>query len=280
MILVTGATGHVGKELVQQLFQTGKPVRVLTRDERKVAHLDQTIERAVGDFDHAETLDRAMQGVERLFLVTDETRHDQNAIEAAKRSGVQHVVKLSTKEVLWPDLLPIGKWNLEREQLIQDSGLHWTFLRPGQFSTNALVWANSVKKANTVFFPGGKGRSAPIDPYDIAAVAAHALTEPGHEGQSYLLAGPELLTTAQQVDILGKVLGKPLRYVNVPLFIARVFMLRAGMKPELADGLVKLARVVRTGKMEQLTSTVQDVTGQAPRSFETWCRNQIAVFTN
>lgn len=100
MILVTGATGHIGRELVQQLIEAGQPTRVFVRDERKVAHLAAQVERAVGDLSKPETLTAAMQGVDRIFLVTFETQQDINTLEAAKRAGVAHVVKLSTLEAL------------------------------------------------------------------------------------------------------------------------------------------------------------------------------------
>jgi uncharacterized protein YbjT (DUF2867 family) len=132
MILVTGATGHVGQQLVPRLLDAGQQVRVFTRDARKVAHLGNRVECFVGDFDKPETLDNALRDVEHMFLVTFETQQDINALEAAKRAGVQHVVKLSTLEAS-DAVLQIGKWHREREQLIEASGLAWTFLRPGMF---------------------------------------------------------------------------------------------------------------------------------------------------
>src|SRR5262245_50873650 len=130
MILVSGATGNVGRELVRQLVEVGQAIRVLTRDERKVMHLDRQIERALGDFEKPETLDKAMQGMERVFLVTLGTsQQDINAIAAAKRAGVRHVVKLSTLEAT-KAAIQVGKWHREREQIIEASGIAWTFLRP------------------------------------------------------------------------------------------------------------------------------------------------------
>ena len=130
MILVMGATGHVGKELVPQLLEMGQPVRVFTRDVRKVAHLGNRVECVEGDFAKPETLAVAMQHVDRMLLITFETRQDVHALEAAQRSGVQHVVKLSTLEAS-DAVLQVGKWHRERERLIEASGLEWTFLRPG-----------------------------------------------------------------------------------------------------------------------------------------------------
>src|SRR5215208_1016561 len=164
MILVTGATGHIGRELIPQLQATGQSLRVLVRDERRVSQLDPSIERAIGDLNDPESLCCAMRGVERIFLVTFETQHDLNVIDAAKRAGVQQIVKLSTLEAT-EHKIQVGKWHYEREEVIRASGLDWTFLRPGMFMSNTIDWwAESIKGQNSVFFPGGKkGKVAPVD---------------------------------------------------------------------------------------------------------------------
>jgi len=180
MILLTGATGQIGRELIPQLQATGQSLRVLVRDEKRVSHLDSCIERAIGDLNDPESLRSAMRGVERVFLVTFETQQDFNVIESAKRAGVGHVVKLSTLEAT-EHKIKVGKWHYEREELIRASGLDWTFFRPGMFMSNTIDWwAESIKGQDGVFFPGGrKGTVAPIDPRDVALVAALALTKPG-----------------------------------------------------------------------------------------------------
>lgn len=278
MILVTGATGHIGQELVPQLLELGQSVRVFTRDARKIAHFGDRVECAQGDFDQPESLIAAMQNVDRMFLVTFETRQDIHALAAAKQMGVRQVVKLSTLEAEMPGL-PIGVWHLERENLIRASGLDWTFLRPGMFMSNAADWwADSIKKQGAVYFPGGDGQVAPIDPRDIAAVAAVALTQPGHAGQIHELTGPELLTIGEQAQIISRVIGKRVRYTNIPIFVARLFMKRNGMNPVLVDALMKLAKNLRDGKAAQLTQTVPRITGRSACTFEKWCRDHAAVF--
>lgn len=209
MILVTGATGNVGRELIPLLLETKQPVRVLVRDPRKVAHLNASVERIVGDLDQPETLIPAIQGVERIYLMTYETRQDIHLLQAAKRAGVQHIVKLSTLEAT-DHKIQVGKWHYEREELIRASGLDWTFLRPGMFMSNSIEWwAESIKGQGSVFFPGGKkGKIAPVDPRDVAQVAAFALTQPGHAGQAYELTGAELFTIGEMVQVIARVLGK------------------------------------------------------------------------
>lgn len=278
MILVTGATGHVGQELVPQLLDAGQQVRVFTRDARKVAHLGERVECVVGDFDRPETLAAAMQNVDRVFLVTYETRQDSNALEAAKRAGVQHVVKLSTLEAS-DAVLQIGKWHREREQLIEASGLTWTFLRPGMFMTNTLDWfADSIKQQGAVYFPGGKGKVAPIDPADIAAVAVKALTQPGHCGQAYALTGPELLAMSEMVNIIAGVIGKPLKYTSIPAFAAKGWMLKSGMDKVLVNALLEMLASLRKNHGAVLTDGVPQVLGRPARTFEAWCREHRAAF--
>ena len=279
MILVTGATGHIGRELVPFLLESGQPIRVFTRDERKVAHLDACVERAAGDFDKPKTLAAAVKGVERLFLVTYETRQDVNLIEAAKRAGVRHIVKLSTLEAS-EHKIQVGKWHYEREELIRASGLDWTFLRPGMFMSNSIDWwSDSIKGQGSVFFPGGKkGKVAPIDPRDVAKVAALALTQTGHGGQAYELTGSELLTIGEMVQVISHTLEKPIQYMDIPPVAAKLFMLKSGMDKALVKALMEMLASLRRNEGALVTETFQRLTGQPPRTFEAWCREHIQAF--
>lgn len=279
MILITGATGNIGRELIPLLLETGQPIRVFVRDERKVAYVDERVERVVGDLDKAETFVPAVKGVERIFLVTYETQQDINVIEAAKRAGVRHIVKLSTLEAT-DHKIQVGKWHYEREDLIRASGLDWTFLRPGMFMSNSIEWwAESIKGQGSVFFPGGKkGKVAPVDPRDVARVAAAALTEPGHDGQAYELTGSKLFTIGEMVQVISDVLGKPIQYVDIPPIAAKLFMLKTGMDKTLVNALMEMLRSLRKNEGAIITDTVQRVTGLPPRTFEDWCREHIKAF--
>ena len=279
MILITGATGNIGKELIPLLVEKKQPIRILVRDERKVAHLDACVERLVGDLDRPETLLPAVRGVERIFLVTYETRQDINVLEAAKRLGVQHVVKLSTLEATEHNI-QVGKWHYEREELIRASGLDWTFLRPGMFMSNSIEWwAESIKGQGSVFFPGGKkGRIAPVDPRDVATVAAMALAQPGHSGQAYELTGSELLTIGEMVQVISRVLGKPIQYVDIPPIAAKLFMLKTGMDKTLVNALMEMLNSLRKNEGAILTDTVRRVTGQTPSTLAAWCQEHIKAF--
>jgi uncharacterized protein YbjT (DUF2867 family) len=279
MILITGATGNIGRELIPLLLKAGQPLRVFVRDERKVAHLDACVERVVGDLDKPETLIPAVKDVEKIFLVTYETRQDINVLEAAKRAGVRQIVKLSTLEAT-DHKIQVGKWHYEREVLIRASGLDWTFLRPGMFMSNSIEWwTESIKGKGSVFFPGGKkGMVAPVDPRDVARVAAAALTQKGHERQAYELTGSELFTIGEMVQVIAKVVGKPIQYVDIPPLAAKLFMLKTGMDKTLVNALMEMLKSLRKNEGAMITDTVQRITGQPPRTFEDWCRENITGF--
>lgn len=282
MILVTGATGDVGGEVVRQLVAAGEKVRVLARDPAKAAKLGPAVEVAVGDLLRPDTLGPAFAGAAKVFLMAgapDLPAAAEHATAAAKRAGVGHVVLLSSYTTTTEPPTTIGKWHLHAEQQIEATGIAWTMLRPGNFASNALRWAPTIKAQGAVFAPAGQGKSAPIDPYDISSVAVKALTGAGHEGKRYLLTGEELLTTAEQVDVIGAALGRPLRFVDVPEAGARAGMLKSGMSEEIADAILELLRRARAGHDAGQTTTVREVTGAAPRTFATWVRAHLAAFS-
>ena len=279
MILITGATGHIGKELIPLLLETNQSLRVLVRDEKKVTYLDSRIERAIGDLNNPASLLAAMESVKKVFLVTLETQQDINVVEAAKRAEVQQIVKLSTLEAT-EHKINVGRWHREREELIRTSDLDWTFLRPGMFMSNSIEWwADSIKGQGSVFFPGGKkGKVAPVDPRDVAAAAAVALTQPGHSGQAYELTGSELFTIGEMVQVISHVLGKPIQYIDIPPIAAKLFMLKSGMDKVLVNALMEMLASLRKNEGAIVTDTVQRVTGNPPRTFEAWCCEHLQAF--
>jgi len=277
MILVTGATGTIGRELVPRLLEAGEPVRVFVRDKQKVE--EKRVEIAVGDLRQPSALEQALRGVDRVFLVVLDmgSQQDKNVVEAAAHLGVKHVVKLSTLNAGRPRL-QLDRWHYAKEELIRSSHLAWTFLRAGQFMSNALRWAGTVKEQGKVYFPGGSGTVAPIHPGDIAAAAATVLIESGHESQAYELTGPELLTVAEQVEILARVVGRPLEYVDVPEEKVGEGMKRGGIPEPVADALVEVMKDRRSGARGLLTGTVEQVTKRSAKTFEEWCSENVAAF--
>ena len=280
MVLVTGATGTVGREVVAQLVAGKHRTRVLVRDPAK-ARFDSEVEVAVGDFGKPETLARAAEGAERVFALSsgpELAEHQGSLARAAKQAGAKQIVKLSVLGVASGVRNAIVQWHEDAERRIRDSGLAWTFIQPASFMSNSLAWVPMVKSQGKVFAPFGDGKFPPIHPRDIAAVAVKALTTPGHEGKSYPLTGPEALGVADQVRILSEALGKPIQYVPVPDEAARDGMLKTGLPPVLVDALLQMAGMIRAGKLAEVRPTVEQVTGRKALTYREWARENAAAF--
>jgi uncharacterized protein YbjT (DUF2867 family) len=281
MILVTGATGTVGAEVVKQLVGAGVTPRVLVRrPERLPADIVAHVEVRKGDLDDPSSLAAALVGVDRLFLLTSGVEgpaRDRLAIDAAVAAGVRHVVKLSVMGAEY-ESITFARWHRASEKLLEASGLAWTFLRPGSFASNAIWWAETVRSQNAVYLPVGDGKSAVIDPADIGAVAVKALTERGHEGQAYVLSGPEALTVGEQAGILGRHLGRKIEHVDVPPEAARQAMSASGLPEAYVSGLLELHAATRAGQTALVTSTVRDLLGRSPSTFDTFVARNLAAW--
>jgi (4-alkanoyl-5-oxo-2,5-dihydrofuran-3-yl)methyl phosphate reductase len=281
MILVTGTTGNIGKQLVPQLLAKGEAVRVVTRDAAKVAHLGGKVDVVVGDLKDPDTVNRAIAGADRVFLIgliADTTQSaDRALIAESAKAGVKRIVKISAGG---DGTKGIGKVHRDWEESIKQSGVKWTFLRPGMFMSNTLGWAGTVKAQGSVFSPFGDGKMAMIAPRDIAAVATAALTDARHEGQIYDLFGAELLTVAQQVEILARVLGKPIKLVDITPEAAGERLRAMGGSATLVEGLTALWTAVRAGQVAVRNDEVERITGQKAQHFEAFCRDHKAAFAS
>ena len=281
MILVTGATGTVGRALVDQLHAIGAPLRAGTRRPAD-ATFPEGVEVALVDFDKPDTLPAALEGVDRVFLLSggpDGPTHDARVAAAAAEAGVAHIVKLSalsSGDDTATD--PISGWHRAGEKAVRDSGVPWTFLRPTGFMANAAMWADTIRSHDTVYAPFGAGRTAVIDPRDIAAVATVVLTTPGHEGQAYPLTGPSPLSPGEEVEILGSVLGRSLSYVDVPPEVARKAMIDGYMPAEVADAVIALLATGLDASSAAVHPYVEKLTGNAPRTFAQWVEEHRAAF--
>jgi len=226
---------------------------------------------------------RGLRGIDKLFMipVLMDTDHeaDRLLINEAKQAGVAQIVMISSGAVHSGAKNPIGALHREKEVFIEETGIPWTFLRPGGFMSNALRWwADSIKSEAKVLNPMGEGETAPISPYDIARVAAVALTTTGHEGKAYDLTGPELLSTADQVRILSKVVGKPIQCIDIPIEAAAARMRSTGLPETLIESLSELWIRVRKNEGAFQTNEVERLTGEPAQTFETWCHEHREAF--
>ena len=281
MIAITGATGNIGAEVVRLLLEAKQPVRVLVRDPQKVAHLEGRAEIVKADLSQPETLVSGFAGATKAFILVANIHEIPTAagaiFQAAERAGVKHTVFISSGTIGISPPTVIGGWHLEGERLLKATKMSWTMLRPGNFASNSLRWAGQIKGQGSVFAAHANHQSAVIDPRDIAAVAAKALSSPGHENKTYTLTGPTPMTAAEQVQLLAAALNKPIKLVEVPAAGARAGMLRGGLTEQLADAILELTAPGHT--IDQLvTTTVTDVTGKPARTYAEWARDHATAF--
>ncbi len=282
LIVVTGATGKIGSELVRLLSERGETVRALARSTGRSEELPGVEWRAV-DLARRELLEEAFAGAERLFLLTansdDMVRLQKNAVEAARKAGVRHVVKLSALGASDHSQSVIGLWHYNVERVLKESGLAWTLLRPHHFMDNLLDQRETIARDGVVHSAAGEGRIPFIDTRDIAAVTAAVLTGQGHEGKTYVLTGPEAISFRRATEILSAVLGRRLTYLAETEDETWARQRRAGDPPWRVAALLALAAYQRAGgPTEQITPTVQELTGRPARTFDQFARDHAADF--
>jgi len=282
MILVTGGTGMVGSEVVRLLSQQGVAARALVRNLSKAKELPG-ITWVAGDLSKPETLGSAFAGAQTLFLISsigeDTVALQHNAIEAARRAGVKHIVKLSAFGASDHSKAPICLWHYQIEKEMQASGMDWTILRPHHFMQNLLGQAEYIINDGVVYSASGDGKIPYIDACDIAAVAAVTLTKSGHEGKKYVITGSEALSYRDATEIIGKTIGKQLRFVDETPDQARARRVREGYPPAIVESALAISAYQRAGgKTATITNVVSDLTGQPPRTFAEFARDHADEF--
>ncbi|MFD8980024.1 SDR family oxidoreductase [Streptomyces sp. NPDC059564] len=280
MILVTGATGTVGREVLRRIGPR-PAVRVMARKPERVTAVPGTVEAVHGDYDDPDSLARAVRGVDTALLVTSRVGRDDDArfLRAARSAGVRHVVKLSAAAVeddRADDL--ITRWQRENEETLRGSGMEWTLLRPRSFMSNTLSWAGPVRAEGVVRGLYGTSANACVDPADIAEVAVRALTEFGHAGRVHTLTGPEALTAVEQTAQLSALLGRPLRFEEWEPDQARVLW-STRHPAAVVEALLQSAERQRAGAKAGVGNTVREVAGRPARSFRQWAGEHLAAFT-
>jgi len=280
VIVVTGATGNVGRPLVQALVASGEMVTAVSRGTRAgVAR--EGVRIVTADLTDPKTLRPAFDGADALFLhdggVSSELWQPRDILELAEAGGVRRVVVLSSQGVRTrPESRSHGVLMRSVEDAVRATDLEWTILRPGSFDSNAYAWAESIRSRRTAVVPFGQVGLPTVDPADIADVAAVALREDGHAGQTYELTGPALITPRQSADAIGDALGEPVSFVEQTRDEAQAQMLR--FMPEWAVETTLAALGEPSLTEQQISPTVERVLGRAPRTFADWARRNVAAF--
>lgn len=277
MILVTGATGNVGRHVLNLLVADGHAVRALSRSPQDAVWPAEG-DVVAGDLADPASLDAALAGVASVFLFAV-PGSGPGFVAAAQRAGVRRVVLLSSGGVNDDADLqdgPIATYHAEIEHALRGSGLSWTFLRPDVFAANTLMWAGQTKAGDVIRGAYAEATSAPVHEADIAAVAVAALAEDGHAGQVYRLTGPRSLTHADQAAIIGQALGRRIRYEELPAETVRQMMSAHVPGPILDNIFATWAGSV--GGTAPTTADIEKVTGRPARSYHDWVLDHAAAF--
>jgi uncharacterized protein YbjT (DUF2867 family) len=285
VILITGATGNNGQELIRQLTAMGQRVRVLIRKPAEATKLDgSNIEVAAGDFDKPETLEAALQGVEKAFLLTPVAERfvqwQKDFIEAAQRAKIKHLVKFSGMGADSHSPSELLKFHAETDDILRSSGVAFTILQPNSFHQNVLSFVNTIKAQGVFYWPLKNAAQSTVDIRDISAVAAKVFTNSGHEGKTYVITGPEALTFQQVAEKLSSVLARKIQYLDVPISAAADGMRRSGMPDWNVQAVSDLLAYFATGAAATVTDTVPRLLGRPATSFEQFVKDHRAAFMN
>jgi uncharacterized protein YbjT (DUF2867 family) len=272
VIVVTGATGNVGKPLVQALSRAGLQVTAVSRTMNEAPPGVRTYRADVAE---PHSLKAALHGADAIFLLTPtqfmETGDLGAVMEVVRDAGVRRIVLLSSQGVATQRHPP------QFEDAVTQSGAEWTVLRPGNFDSNTLQWAQSIRTARTVAAPFGQVPLPAIDPADIADVAAVVLREPGHTGEVYTLTGPEPISPRRQAAALEHALRTPIRFVELSREQARLEMLRYMPEPAAEATLAVLG--APSAAEQQVSPDVQRLLGRPPRTYAQWVESNIEAFS-
>jgi len=268
-ILVTAATGNVGKEIAKQLVEAGDQPRIFVRDESKAKTMipDGDYQLAVGDVTDLAALESAMQGVEAVYTaVLDAYREDttylQNIITAAKNAGTKRIVLMSAFKVeAYPDM-PFIQWHNKAESELMESGLDWTILRPDWFMQNFLAYV----KEGQLNLPMGSGKNSFIDTQDIAAVAIEALKDSKHAGKAYSLSGPEVMDHHQVAETITKVTGRPCVFNNIDPQLIKQGLEAQGYEEWYVNMYLDITTPMRAGDVRTPQPDVEQILNRKPVS--------------
>src|SRR5947199_2685639 len=270
MILITGASGNVGREVVKQALAVGLKIRATFQSSAVAAKAPAGLEGVIMDYAKPETIRAALHGVEKIFLVGPPVRDlpalESNFVKEVRAAGRKHIVKLSAlggRESMFPS------GHRDSEENIEASGLPYTFLRPNGFMQNLVNYdAGTIRSQNAFYGCQGNGAVSVVDIRDIAAVAVIVLAATGHEGKSYALTGGESRTNEQIAEKISRVAGRKISYMDLPAAELKQGILSTGTSEWSADALIDLQRFYREGKASRVTNDVERLTRRKPLTFD------------
>ncbi|AEN14087.1 uncharacterized protein YbjT (DUF2867 family) [Streptomyces sp. DvalAA-21] len=281
-VLVTGATGRVGRVVIDRLLDADVPVRALVRRPEAAATLPPQAEVFVGDLTVPASLGPALTGAGAVLLIWTAPPRTAAAVVERLAAHVRRVVLLSsphrTPHPFFRQPNPAAALHADIERLLAATGLESTILRPGMFASNSLAWwGPALRAGGIVRWPHGAAESAPVDDRDVAAVAARTLRQDGHVGGDYVLTGPEPLTLAAQVDVIGDALGRRIAFEEMT---PDEFRSRSkGTVPDAVVDMLLDAWSAAVGRPAYVTTAVADILGTAPRTFRRWAADHATAFT-
>jgi uncharacterized protein YbjT (DUF2867 family) len=280
MILITGASGNVGSEVLKQAVAAGLPIRAAYQSRDKANGAPAGVDAVLMDYTQPDTVRLALRGVEKVFLVGPPVANvadlEGGVVRECRRAGVTHLVKLSAlggRKATFPSL------HRDSEERIEAAGVPYTFLRPNGFMQNVATYnAETIKTQNAFYAAQGKGGVSHIDIRDIAAVAVRVLSQNHHDGKAYALTGPEALTNDQIAEKLSRATGRVIRYLDLPAAEMKKAMLGAGVPEWSADALLDLQRLYREGGASLVDPTVERLIGRKATTFDQFAREYASAF--
>src|SRR3984957_372639 len=273
MILITGATGKNGVEILKRLPGRGERVRAMVRKlgDAKTSTSHPAIEFVEGDFDNPESLRKALKDVQRAFLVTNSSDRVEERqlrfVHLAREAGVKHIVYLSQLHAATDSPLRFLRYHAAVEEALRASGMSFTHLRPNLYMQGLLMIGKSIASEGRFFAPAGEAKVSVVDVRDIASVAVAALTQGKHEGKTYNITGPEALSHREMAEVLSQKLDRPITFVDLPEEEFRNALRSMQMPDWQADGLIEDFGHYRRGGGSGVSSVVQESTGKAPHTF-------------
>lgn len=278
-ILVTGATGTVGSNLVKELSAKAVALRACVHNKDKAEKIKGPgVEFAEVDYKRKKTIEAAFKGIDKLYLLTpfvpDQVETATMLVDMAKSAGVGLIVKQSGMGADAEPGITVGRLHRLVEKYIEASNIPYTMLRPNFFMQNFITYfGDAIKAEGKIYLPLGSGKVSYVDARDIARVAAAVLTKNGHVGKTYNITGPAAISVYDVALAFSKVTGKEVTYVDIPEDAAREGMRKAGMDNWSINCLLELHAICKAGYASAVTNTVEEITGIKPTGFERFAQD-------